>query len=241
MKKLYEKNELIFAITCITIFLASRGAVNVISRYFDVREVLPPIWIALLVAILCIFIFKNKLAEKYGLCKGEPMQKSNLYYIPLMLLVLFNLCFGLKLNYTASESILRIVDGVCVGFTEEVLFRGFLFKAILPKNHKLAIIISSGIFGFIHITNMILGADPIQTLLQICYATALGFLFSILFYKRKSLLPCIITHCLLNSVSVVANNDVWFASIYLRVLSTVFVSVVSVVYAIYIIKQDKKA
>lgn len=36
---------------------------------------------------------------------------------------------------------------------------------------------------------------------QIIYAVAFGFLFVVLFYRGKSLLPCILTHGLLNALS----------------------------------------
>ena len=86
----------------------------------------------------------------------------------------------------------------CVGVIEEVIFRGFLFKAMCKDNIKLAVFISSITFGMGHIVNLLNGKDLIATLLQICYASAIGFLFTIIFYKGKSLLPCIITHgCLL--------------------------------------------
>lgn len=43
-----------------------------------------------------------------------------------------------------------------------------------------------------------------STLMQICYAAASGYLFTIIFYKGKSLLPCIMTHGVINSLSAFA-------------------------------------
>ncbi len=68
---------------------------------------------------------------------------------------------------------------------EEVIFRGFLFKAICKTNVKQAIIISSVTFGFGHIVNLLNGRDIPETLIQICYAVAIGFLFYNYFYKGK--------------------------------------------------------
>jgi membrane protease YdiL (CAAX protease family) len=47
-----------------------------------------------------------------------------------------------------------------------------------------------------------MGADLIPTLLQIAYATSIGYLFVTIFYKSKSLVPCIITHSIMNALSV---------------------------------------
>ena len=82
---------------------------------------------------------------------------------------------------------------VNIGFLEEIIFRGILYKSIEKDNQKLAIIISSLTFGIEHIVNLLNGADLVPTLMQICYAIAIGFLFVTIFNKSKSLIPCIIT------------------------------------------------
>jgi membrane protease YdiL (CAAX protease family) len=40
----------------------------------------------------------------------------------------------------------------------------------------------------------------------VCSATAFGFLFVILFYQGKSLLPCIAAHSTINALSAFANE-----------------------------------
>ena len=75
---------------------------------------------------------------------------------------------------------------------------------------KAAVIVSSITFGIGHIINLFngSGAELLPNLCQIVYATAAGFMFVILFYKGKSLLPCIITHSLVNALSVVSDSSV---------------------------------
>ncbi|MBD5536303.1 MAG: CPBP family intramembrane metalloprotease [Lachnospiraceae bacterium] len=60
----------------------------------------------------------------------------------------------------------------CVGFIEEVIFRGFLFKALAENNVKSAVIISSVTFGLGHLVNLFNGSgmDLINNLCQICFA-----------------------------------------------------------------------
>ena len=119
-----------------------------------------------------------------------------------------------------------------VGFIEEIIFRGFLFKMMEKENVKSAIIVSSITFGIGHIVNLLNGADLVPTLLQICYAISIGYLFVIIFYKSKSLVPCIITHCLVNSLSIFSVEN----STYLYI-SSLFLIIVPVAYAIYINKK----
>ena len=119
-----------------------------------------------------------------------------------------------------------------IGFIEELIFRGFLFKMMAKNNVKSAIIVSALTFGIGHIVNLLNGAELIPTLMQICYATAIGYLFVIIFHKSKSLVPCIITHCLVNSLSVF--NVESPLSLY---IAPVVLTVVPLAYAIYINKK----
>lgn len=102
-------------------------------------------------------------------------------------------------------------------------------------NVNRAIIISAITFGIGHIVNLLNGSNLIPTLMQISYAISIGYLFVIIFYKSKSLIPCIITHCLVNSLSIFnVENTV---SLY---VSSMFLIIISLVYAIYINKSIKE-
>ena len=101
-------------------------------------------------------------------------------------------------------------------------------------NLKSAIIVSSITFGIGHIVNLLNGAEFIPTLLQVCYAISIGYLFVIIFYKSKSLIPCIITHSLFNSLSIFNIES----STYMYV-SSIFLIIVPILYAIYINKKIK--
>ena len=184
-------------------------------------------------AIIYCWICKNGLKEKYGLYKFQGNVRQYLYFIPLVLLASTNLWFGFKLNLSVLETVLYIISMMCVGFLEEVIFRGFLFKALCKKNIKYAIFISSVTFGLGHIVNLFNGQNKLETLIQICYAVAIGFLFTIIFYKGKSLWPCIITHSMINSLSVFANANA--ITVKNEMLSAIFLCVVSLSYAIYIL------
>ena len=121
-----------------------------------------------------------------------------------------------------------------VGFIEEIIFRGFLFKMMEKDNIKTAIIVSSVTFGIGHIVNLLNGAELIPTLLQICYAIATGYLFVIIFIKSESLFPCIVTHCLVNALSIfnIQNESMQY-------VSAIFLTLVPLIYAKYITKTIK--
>ena len=190
MKKIYDKNELNFALIWIGIYVVMLSVGDSISGTIGLQKIVTaPVGIVLTI-IMYLWIRRNDLKKKYGLCSFEGSAKKYLYFIPFVLLATTNLWRGLSLNLTVVESILYVISMLCVGFLEEVIFRGFLFKAICKSNVKQAIIISSVTFGFGHIVNLLNGRDTVATLLQMCYAVAIGFVFTIVFYKGKSLDIC---------------------------------------------------
>ncbi len=106
------------------------------------------------------------------------------------------------------ETACRIVCMLCVGFLEEVIFRGLLFEAIAKGNIKSAVVISSVTFGIGHIINLFNGSgmDVVNNLCQIVFAIAVGFLLVTIFYRGGSLLPCILVHAAINTLGTFAND-----------------------------------
>ena len=125
-----------------------------------------------------------------------------------------------------------------VGFLEEIIFRGFLFKAMAENNLKSAIIVSSVTFGIGHFVNLIngSGAEFIPNICQVVSAIAIGFLFVVFFYKTKSLWSCIIAHGVLNSLSVFAAKT----SNTKQIIVSAVISVIAVVYGLFILKIKNK-
>jgi membrane protease YdiL (CAAX protease family) len=80
-----------------------------------------------------------------------------LYYLPVLLLLTANLWYGVTLNVGAVETALYILAMFCVGFLEEIIFRGLLYRALRRDNVKVAVIVSSVTFGMGHIINLING------------------------------------------------------------------------------------
>ena len=238
MNKIYEKNELNFALIWIGIYVVSLSVADSISGSVGTAKLVTAPVCIVLTLIIYLWIRKNDLKEKYGLCAFKADFKTYLYFIPLVLLSTTNLWYGVTLNLTPIESLLYVVSMLCVGFLEEVIFRGFLFKALCKSNIKTAIAISSITFGLGHIVNLLNGSEVSETLLQICYAIAIGFAFTIIFYKGKCLWPCIITHSVVNSLSAFANSEK--APAWHGIAGCIFICVVCYAYAVYILNRTKK-
>ena len=231
MKKIFEKHETLICIGLIILYV-------VINSYcmqnFGIEDYRSTIINTLFSIVLLVLIISLKSTSYYGLTKVKNL-KAYLYFIPLVLIVSVNLWNGININNTPSEIVFHILTMLNVGFIEEVIFRGFLFKMMAKDNVKSAIIVSSVTFGIGHIVNLFNGADFIPTMMQIGYAISIGYLFVTIFYKSNSIIPCIIAHGVNNALSIFyVENEV---SAY---IALIFLMVVPLIYAIYINKTVKE-
>ena len=208
MKKIYEKSELRFAIIWIIIYCVLQSLANSINEEIGVEYFASAALCMIQAVILFIFIWKNDLLERYGLCKASVPARRFLYYVPLIILTTGNLWNGVAVNYSLAGTVCRIICMLCFGFVEEVIFRGFLFKAMAKNNIKSAVIVSSVTFGIGHLINLLNGSgmDLVNNLCQIIYAVAVGFLFVTIFYYGGSLIPCIIAHSTINTLGTFSNE-----------------------------------
>ena len=234
LKKLYEKSEIWFALAWIIgyVVLASTG--DNISADLGIDKVVTlPILIAMS-GVLYFFVSKNGLTEKYGLCRPKLPAEKMLYYIPLLLLLTANLWYGVALNQSPLETVLYILAMFCVGFLEELIFRGLLFQAMAKDGVKSAIIVSSMTFGIGHIVNLVngSGAELLPNLLQVMYAVAIGFAFVMIYCRTRSLMPCIIVHSVFNGLSAFANEAVMTPR--RQIISGVLLAVIAGGYALYL-------
>lgn len=236
MNKLYNKNELMFSILFIIIYIIGASFADTFSDMIGISKIFTLPFFLVLSFILILFIKKNSLLEKYGLCKPKYSPKQFLFYIPLLILISTNLWFGVKMNLNIFESLLNVLAMLCVGFIEEIIFRGLLFKALEKDNTKSAIIISSVTFGIGHLINLFSNGleNIIPNICQVFYAMAVGFLFVIIFYKGGSLISCILTHSLVNALSIFQNTE--FYTNLNEILISIVIIMVALSYSLILIK-----
>ena len=232
MKKLYEKSEITFAILWIVIYTVGMGT---LQNAFGFDSLWHMLGLAVISAVMFLFVKKNGLMEKYGLAGWAKNSQAMLWFIPLWLFSCLNLFSGFEPDYPVPGLIWAAVSMALVGFAEELIFRGFLFKAMLKDgNVKAAIIVSSVTFGMGHIMNLFTGQDLIETLNQVVFAVAIGFVFTFVFYKSGSLLPGILAHSIIDVTSVFASDE---GSARLNLILHIAVIVISAAYCIYLAKR----
>lgn len=257
MKKLYEKNEVSFALVWIGLYVVVMNIAMQFCGGFDdpasktVLQMLVPVAciVALAVAVT-VWIVHNDLTVHFGLCSFKGDLSAFLWFLPLIAMSCTNLVNGLSLTAPVAVALLMMANKAIAGYVEEVIFRGFLFRGMAKDNLRSAIIVSAVTFGAGHIVNLVNTADKLGVLLQICYAIVVGFLYTIIAYKGGSLWPCILSHMFVNGSSVFGQAQGPFTDLIatvfgqatpdlLQIVSSLLIVMISGSYAIWLWKKAK--
>ena len=208
MTKLYRKSELWFALAWIGVYVIGMNIALQFADGFDnlagktVEQLLVPVGIGLLLAVVAtVWIVRSGLTKHFGLCAFRGDWRGFLFFLPLLLVSLTNFTNGVALEAALILTVLMALNKALAGYVEEIIFRGFLFRAMARENLTRAIIVSAVTFGAGHIVNLANTEDVLSVLLQVGYAIAIGFLYTVIVWKGGSLWPCIISHMLVNASS----------------------------------------
>lgn len=160
-----------------------------------------------------------KCCKKYYITNVEDFRLAILLTLPLLLLPIINLLplISSDIQCVSFRCVLLSLLLVCA---EELIFRGFLPVAI-KENLNIDIVRSSiaasAIFAIFHFANIVNGAEFSYTAVQSALAFGVGFSFSALTYRCKSIFPGITVHFLLNITADLSGDTnlpfvVWIAA-----------------------------
>jgi len=255
MRKLYEKDEVIFSLIWIALYVVVMNiAMQFCGGFDDLASktvgqlIVPVVCVATLAIASTAWIVKNGLTEKFGLCRFKGSWTTFLWFIPLIVMSCTNLSNDVGLTAPLAVSLLMMANMSIAGYVEEVIFRGFLFRGMAKNNLRSAIIVSAVTFGAGHIVNLANTEDTIGVLLQVCYAIVIGFLYTIIVYKGGSLWPCIASHMFVNGSSVFSLEQGPFTALVAAVFgqadpalvqtcSAVLIMIISGSYALWLWKK----
>ena len=227
MRKLYEEKEVLFAVLWIIAYCA---VMTPIKGQFGYESVWWLLAMTVFTAGIMTFVKANHLEEKYGLTGFPKDMKRYLFFAPMFILATGNLWDGFSLSCKGTELVIATLSMILVGFVEEMIFRGFLFKAMLANGKTVpAIIVSAVTFGIGHIVNLFAGQASLETVMQVVFAVSWGFILTMVFYKSKSLIPCIIAHAMIDVFSLYGADNELADRIYIGVTI-----VTAVIYCIYL-------
>ena len=234
LKKWYEKEPVWFAVGWILLYVLVFSNADQLSEALGLPKLITVIAGLILSLLLWRFIRQNGLSAHLGLTKVEGDLQKYLYFIPLLLISTVNFWNGLTIQTLPLETLCYLVSMCFVAFLEEAIFRGLLFRGLCRENVKTAILISSLTFGVGHIVNLLLGEPVFETLLQLVYASAIGFCYTAVFCCTGSILPCILSHAFINATSILARQPGAGTQLAMAVLQTLL----GLCYGLYLLKRN---
>ena len=163
MRKLYEKKELLFAVRWIVLYCVILGTIR---GNFGDESICMLLALIVFAAGITAFVKGNHLEEKYGLAGWPKDRKMYLFFIPMWILAAGNIWDGFAPSYQGAALVTAVFSMILVGFVEEMIFRGVLFRALLGEDKPVvAIIVSAVTFGIGHIVNLFTGQTSLKTIM----------------------------------------------------------------------------
>lgn len=111
-------------------------------------------------------------------------------------------------EYLFSQNVASLL-GVCIiaPIVEEIVFRVVILNQIAKRyNLKSGIIISSLLFGAVHLMNG--GLDLFSAIQLIVSGTLMGMLLSLIYLKENSVWACFTVHALYNGIGSIIPTDI---------------------------------
>jgi len=164
----------------------------------------------------CIFVTATVIAailvKKIETLKptGKGLMSGLLLGWPMFSIILLAICHWLSqlrsgeqtITISGGKILMLVIAALFVGITEELLIRGILINGLLDYYGKTtastirkAVIISSVVFGSLHIFNVFCGVTFSSAVVQVINAIFMGTFFGAQYIRSgKNLWPCIILH-----------------------------------------------
>ena len=204
LDKLYGKNHITFAIVWIVAYVVLASMADDISLDLGTAKIVTVPVLAAMSVLLGAWVRHAKNEGLFAFTTPSVPAARLLFYVPAIIVAAKKVFFGFNPQAPAIECALWVASMVFVGYLEELIFRGFLFRAMDEENRTRAIIVTSITFGIGHIVNLFnaSGQDLVMTLCQIAFAVSVGFMLVMMLLKSGSLWPCIIFHMVNNALSI---------------------------------------
>ncbi|WP_158024551.1 CPBP family intramembrane glutamic endopeptidase [Ileibacterium valens] len=229
LRQFYNHHSLMIALVLVIAYVIVTG--NLRSNGYNESWIMT-LWLFTVTIFLLILNRLLHLSDDLGLEKFT-MNRKSLYLLGLLVIPSVNLIAGLHFTKPVSALVFSSISMILVGFIEEVIMRGYLFLALRKDSLVQAIVISSVAFGVGHIANLFTGQEPLETVLQIVYAFGVGLVFALVLVRTGNLWPCIITHSLVDFLSVYSGE----LSNQMYILVTMLLIIYCLVYSWYLLKK----
>ena len=178
----------------------------------------------------------------------KPFLKGLLFTLPPFLVVVNNMPILSMIRgdaYFVHSAPLYLfwfaAECLAIGLFEEFAFRGVIFLMFAEKRHTTrkglfwSLILSSAVFGGVHLLNVLMGAGIGGVILQIGYSFLIGAMCSVVLLKTRNIWLCVILHAVYDfcgTLMPTLGAGTWWDT-----PTVVFTAVLAVATAAYLIWQ----
>lgn len=259
--KIDNKNIGVFFVKMLLIFIGVNLIITIIPSFLSLsienfkygNDFIVESIFAILVLIVML-ISKNSYVFTE---KKEKFWKSILLGLPILLIAVACLISNIVTleSFNFGNAFNLILFCFSIGLAEELLCRGWIQNEFIErfgssrKQVIMSIILSSLVFGFMHLTNALAGQSLFQTIIQVLQTTALGALLGTIYYRTKNIWSVIFLHAfydfsiLLGSHSLIkdctTNGTINNNIILYQLFSTIVIMLFYIVSVILLTRKSK--
>lgn len=141
----------------------------------------------------------------------KPFGKSILLALPAIAVVINNMPIlslitkdAYLVNSEARYIVWFALECLSTGLFEEIAFRGVILMTFLRKRRAThvqllwGILLSSAVFGGLHLINLFSGAGVGDTVLQVGYSFLIGAMYAVILFKTANIWLCVLLHAVYN-------------------------------------------
>lgn len=139
----------------------------------------------------------------------KPFWRSLLFTVPPFLVVVNNMPILSMIRgdaYFVHNAPMYLIwfaaECLAIGLFEELAFRGVIFLMFAEKRYTTrkglfwSLILTSAVFGGVHLVNVLMGAGIGPTVLQIGYSFLIGAMCSVVLLKTRNIWICVMLHAI---------------------------------------------
>lgn len=144
----------------------------------------------------------------FGLHAGQGwrflMPSLPIFLLTVLVLLNPDAAFGLG----AAATIGWIVASLAIGIGEEAVFRGVLWRAFDGKGLAFKVLVSSALFGAVHLMGLVAGFGWQIVFSQVVFAFGMGVTFAAIRHASGSLVAPIALHAIFDAGAIVAAGGI---------------------------------
>ncbi|MFK5689366.1 lysostaphin resistance A-like protein [Ornithinimicrobium sp. LYQ92] len=197
------------AIVWIVVYIVAIGVGDTLSLSIGRENSATAVVVLALSVGLVLYLGATSRLREYGVRAPRSADyRTCLFYLPLLVIACLQYAKGLDGDLDAVAIALVILLMVGVGFAEELIFRGFLYRAIAHRSGvRRAVVISGVTFGLGHVVNLARGYTGLDQILQVVVAIAVGIVLALLVAVTGSIMPGVVFHVLFNISGSLTADD----------------------------------